>query len=94
MTTSELTTIQTATRELATMLTIEGDRLDDGIARHIHAQVRSLEQMIAPDPTCHLCGGSGYAPVSLYGDEIPGVSVTTTDVCSCVGQPALADIPY
>lgn len=85
MTASELETISTVTRELTTMLAIEADHLDSGIHRHIWNQVQSLEKMIQPDPACRSCRGSGYAPVTLYGDEIPGAAVTTTDVCSCVG---------
>jgi len=89
---SELETISTVTRELSTMLAIEADHLDGGIHRHIWNQVQALEKLIQPDPACRSCKGSGKALVTLYGDEIPGVAVVTTDVCSCVGT--AADIPF
>lgn len=92
MTTSEIEAISTVTRELSTMLTVEADHLDSGIHRHVWNQVQALEKLIQPDPACRSCNGSGMAQVTLYGDEIPGVAVVTTDVCSCVGT--LADAPF
>lgn len=93
MTTSEIEAISTVTRELSTMLTVEADHLDSGIHRHVWNQVQALEKLIQPDPDCRSCKGSGMAQVTLYGDEIPGVAVVTTDVCSCVGQTPEA-IPF
>lgn len=92
MTASELETIATVTRELSTMLTIEADHLDSGIHRHIWNQVHALEKLIQPDPDCRSCKGRGMALITLYGDEIPGAAVMTTDVCSCVGS--TESVPY
>lgn len=89
---SEIEAISTVTRELSTMLTVEADHLDSGIHRHVWNQVQALEKLIQPDPACRSCRGTGMALVTLYGDEIPGASVTTTDVCSCRGT--LQHIPF
>jgi hypothetical protein len=93
MTTAEITTIQTATRELNLMLTIEDERIDTHVSSHIRNQIRLLEQLITPDRDCHICKGTGLTVISLAGDEIPGASMLTTDVCTCVGLTDTEAIP-